>query len=42
MLRRGREIPLRIVAGEWKKGKLLQIKAQWFYRDRNAEACKDR
>jgi len=28
MLRRGREIPLRIVAGEWKKGKLLQIKAQ--------------
>ncbi|MFC2696034.1 MAG: hypothetical protein ACFN4U_03230 [Candidatus Absconditicoccaceae bacterium] len=42
MLRRGREIPLRIVAGEWNKGKLLQIKAQGFYRDRNAEVCKAR
>ena len=42
MLRWGRGIPLRIVAGEWNKGKLLQIKAQWFYRDRNTEACKDR
>jgi len=42
MLRRGRGIPLRIIAGEWNKGKLLQIKAQWFYRDRNAEVCKAR
>ncbi|RAL55203.1 hypothetical protein BSK20_05390 [SR1 bacterium human oral taxon HOT-345] len=42
MLRQRRGIPLRIVAGEWNKGKLLQIKAQWFYRYRNAEVCKAR
>ena len=42
MLRRGREIPLWIVAGKWNKGRLPQIKAQCFYRDCNAEVCKAR